>query len=61
MSGPVLKIRRLDSGKYVATVGKKARVFDALLDAVLWAENKMTYPGEEPNHDQGTTESIPKY
>jgi hypothetical protein len=61
MSGSVLKIRHLDSGKYLATVGKKARLFDTLPDAVLWAETKMTNLGEEPNHDQGTTESISKY
>lgn len=41
MSSPVLKIRRLDSGKYLAIVGKKARLFDTLLDAVLWAESKL--------------------
>ena len=44
MSGPVLKIRRLDSGKYVATVGKKARVFDTLPEAAAWAEAKLVEP-----------------
>lgn len=45
MSSPVLKIRRLDSGKYLASVGKKARMFDTLPEAAKWAEGKLGQPG----------------
>lgn len=45
MSSSVLKIRRLDSGKYVATVDKKSRVFDTLPEAASWAERKMDDSG----------------
>ena len=57
MSSSVLKIRRLASGKYVANVGKKAKVFDTLPEAVAWAEGKI----EEPTTLGSSTEEFEKF
>lgn len=46
MHSPVLKIRRLDSGKYLASVGEKARMFDTLPEAAKWAEGKLGKPSQ---------------
>lgn len=51
MNSPVLKIRRLDSGKYLATVGKKARMFDTLPEAAKWAEEKLGEPTQAAPED----------
>ncbi len=51
MNSPVLKIRRLDSGKYLATVGKKARMFDTLPEAAKWAEEKLGEPAQAAPED----------
>lgn len=43
MSNVVLKIERLDSGKYLATVPgcKYGRICDTVLEAARWAEKQM--------------------
>lgn len=51
MSSPALKIRRLDSGKFLATVGKKSRVFDTLPEAAVWAEKKLVEPAKASPED----------
>ena len=46
MRNPVLKIERLDSGKYLATVTgcKYGRICDTLQEAARWAEGKLDKP-----------------
>lgn len=41
-----LHIRRMDSGEYLATVGKETKQFETMLAAVQWAEATM-----EGQHD----------
>ncbi len=54
MSSPVLKIRRLDSGKYLATVGKRGRVFDTLTEAARWAEKQLEVLQDHPEDSDPT-------
>lgn len=47
MSNIVLKIERLDSGKYLATVPgcKYGRICDTVLEAARWAEKQLALRG----------------